>query len=154
MPAPSIPSETITLNRYSRTAVIPLLVAFMSIISGCGESGAPASSETAAPAAAAEPELPNVEIDLDEFVILMDARVPAGPVTLKLANRGFEEHNLVFVVAESDSTVWASDGRLSPGERRSVTVDLSAGEYRAVCDYSDHEDRGMIVDFLVEENSE
>jgi len=142
------------LNRYSRTAVILLLAVFMLIISGCGEGGAPASSETAAPAAAAEPELPNVEIDLDEFVILMDARVPAGPVTLKLANRGFEEHNLVFVVIESDSTVWASDGRLSPGERRSVTLDLAAGEYRAVCDYSDHEDRGMIVDFLVEENSQ
>ena len=106
------------MNRYSR--VIPLLAAFLSIVSGCGEGGAPASSETAAPAAAAETGLPNVEIDLDEFVILMDARVPAGPVTLKLANRGFEEHNIVFVVVESDSTVWESDGRLSPGERLSL----------------------------------
>ena len=154
MRAPLMTSEAIISSKYTLTAVIPLLAAFMSIVSGCGEGGAPASSGSeTAPPAAAESEGPEVAIDLDEFVILMDARVPAGRVTLRLANRGFEEHNIVFVVVESDSTVWESDGRLSPAERRSVTLDLEAGEYRAVCDYSDHEDRGMIVDFLVEEKT-
>ncbi len=155
MPAPSMTSETAISNRYLHTAVIPLLAAFMFSISACGEGEAPppSRSETAVPAAAAEAEPPPVEIDLDEYTILMDARVPAGPLTLKLANRGFEEHNLLFVVAESDSTVWETESRLSPGERRTVTLDLEAGEYRAVCDFSGHEGRGMFVAFVVGQTS-
>lgn len=102
---------------------------------------------------ATDPQEVLVEIDLDEYVILMDRVVPAGPVTLKLANQGFEEHNLLFVVVETDSTVWETERRLSPGERRRVTLDLEAGKYRAVCDFSGHEGRGMLVEFLVEEKT-
>ena len=103
--------------------------------------------------AAADAEGAIVEIDLDEYTVLMDLVVPAGPVTLRLANRGFEEHNLLFVAVESDSTVWETERRLSPGERRSVTLDLEPGTYRAVCDFSGHEGRGMLVDFAVEETT-
>jgi hypothetical protein len=147
-------SEPIISSKNTLAAMIPLLVALMSTISGCGEGEAPAPSEgESAPSVTAEPAMPEVEIDLDEFVVLMDTRVPAGPVTLRLANRGFEEHNLAFFVLASDSIVWETDGRLNPGERRSVTLDLAAGEYRAVCNFSDHEDRGMMVEFRVEENT-
>ncbi|MEE3184745.1 MAG: hypothetical protein VX310_03180 [Gemmatimonadota bacterium] len=154
MPAPSMTSENIISSKYTPTAVIPLLAASMFVIPGCGEGEAPASggSETAPPATV-QSALPEVEIDLDEFVVLMDARLPTGPVSLRLANRGFEEHNLAFFVLESDSIVWETDGRLNPGERRSVTLDLAAGEYRAVCNFSDHEDRGMIVEFRAQENT-
>ncbi len=121
----------------------------------CGEGGAPPSGggESAAPEASPDPEEVLVEIDLDEYNILMNAVVPAGRVTLALANRGFEEHNLLFVVLESDSTVWETVDRLSPGERRTVTLDLEAGEYRAVCDFSGHEGRGMFVAFVVGQKS-
>ena len=121
----------------------------------CGEGGAPPTSggESTAPEASPDPEEVLVEIDLDEYNILMNAVVPAGRVTLVLANRGFEEHNLLFVVLESDSTVWETERRLSPGERRRVTLDLEAGKYRAVCDFSGHEGRGMLVGFLVEEKT-
>ena len=94
-----------------------------------------------------------MEIDLDEYNILMNTVMPTGRVTLALANRGFEEHNLLFVVLESDSTVWETERRLSPGARRRVTLDLEAGAYRAVCDFSGHEGRGMLVDFVVEEKT-
>ena len=140
--------------RYSiRNILLVILATF--ILSACGERGTPPSSgsETAAPVAATDAEGAIVEIDLDEFVVLMDARLPTGPMTLRLANRGFEEHNLAFFVLESDSIVWETDGRLNPGERRSVTLDLAAGEYRAVCNFSDHEDRGMIVEFRAQENT-
>ena len=102
-------SETVISNRYTHTAVIALLAAFMFIISACGEGGAPPAggSDSAVPAADADQVL--VEIDFDEYVVLMDAVVPAGPVTLKLANKGFEEHNLLFVVVQSDSTVWETE---------------------------------------------
>ena len=166
VPPPSMTSET-TLSkrcatskrcaskRYTRLGPILLLAAFTFILSACGERGTPPSSgsETAAPVAEADTEEAFVEIGLDEYNVLMDAVVPAGPVTLRLANRGFEEHNLLFVVLESDSTVWETESRLSPGERRTVTLDLEAGEYRAVCDFSGHEGRGMLVNFVVEEET-
>ena len=51
------------------------------------------------------------------------------------------------------AAVEETEGRLGPGERRTVTLDLAAGAYRAVCNYTDHEDRGMIVDFRAEEET-
>ena len=84
-------SETVISNRYTHTAVIALLAAFMSALSACGEPPTGGSDAAAAtPAADADEVL--VEIDFDEYVVLMDAVVPAGPVILKLANKGFEEH--------------------------------------------------------------
>ena len=127
-------SETVISNRYTHTAVIALLAAFMFIISACGEGGAPPTggSDAAAATPAADADEVLVEIDFDEYVVLMDAVVPAGPVTLKLANKGFEEHNLLFIVVQSDSTVWETESRLSPGERRTVMLDLEPGMYKAV----------------------
>lgn len=144
--------ETIISSCCVRRSLI-LLLAFMLIISACGDGGAPSSSqgEAADSTAVADAGPAIVEIDLDEYSVLMDPVVPAGRVTLRLANRGFEEHNLLFVVSASDSTVWETERRLSPGERRSVTLDLEPGDYRAVCDFSGHEGRGMLVDFVVEE---
>ena len=148
-------SETVISNRYTHTAVIVLLAAFVFVISACGEGGAPppAGSDSAAATPGADADEVLVEIDFDEYVVLMDAVVPAGSVTLKLANKGFEEHNLLFVVVESDSTVWETESRLSPGERRTVMLDLEPGVYKAVCDFSGHEDRGMFTEFVVEETT-
>ena len=37
-----------------------------------------------------------------------DAVMPAGRVTLRLANRGFEEHNLLFVVLGNNFDIWVA----------------------------------------------
>ena len=147
--------QSITSKKLIHPGLIPKLAVLTFILSACGGGGAPPSGETETAVASpeTEPEGVLVDIDLDEYNILMDAVMPAGPVTLRLANRGFEEHNLLFVVLESDSTVWETEGRLNPGERRSVTLDLEAGNYRAVCDFSVHEGRGMLVEFAVEETA-
>jgi len=124
----------------------------MFMISACGEAGAPPNgSDSAAPVAATDPREVLVEIDMDEYTLLMDASLPAGPVTFELANKGFEEHNLLFVLVESDSTVWEIESRLAPGERRTVMLDFEPGEYKAVCNFSGHEDRGMFTGFVVRE---
>ncbi len=135
--------------------MIPQLAAFLFIISACGVGGAPPTggSDSQAATPAADPEEVLVEIDFDEYVVIMNPVVPSGPVTLKLANKGFEEHNLLFVLVESDSTVWETESRLSPGERRTVMLEFAPGRYRAVCDFSGHEDRGMFTEFLVEETT-
>ncbi len=146
-------SETIISHSCVRRSIIPLL-AFVLIISACGEVEAPpGGSDSAAATAAADPGEVLVDIDLDEYTVLMDAVLPAGPVTVKFANRGFEEHNLLFVLVESDSTVWETERRLSPGERRTVKLEFEPGEYKAVCNFSGHEDRGMFTEFEVEETT-
>lgn len=146
-------SEPIISETRTHPALISLLVACGFILSACGGDGAPPSSEpdSAATVTAEETEGALVEIDVDEYVVFMDLVVPAGLVTLKLVNRGFEEHNLLFVAIESDSTVWETARRLAPGERRTVTLDLEAGAYKAVCDFAGHESRGMFTEFVAQE---
>ena len=148
-------SEGTISKRRTHPVLITMLVVFTLIISACGEGEAPPSgeSETGAAVAATGPEEDLVEIAFDEYIIFMDAVVPSGPVALRLANRGFEEHNLLFVLVESDSTVWEIERRVSPGERRTVTIDLEPGVYRAVCNFAGHEDRGMSVPFRVVETT-
>ena len=144
-------SDPVILERPTHPALIPLVAACVFIVSACEEDEAPPPSEPVVAAEQIEGAL--VEIDVDEYVVLMDAVVPAGTVTLKLVNRGFEEHNLLFVMTESDSTIWETEGRLSPAERRTVVLDLEPGAYRAVCDFSGHESRGMFTEFVVEETT-
>jgi len=153
-------SETITSKRCmpkrcTGPTPIALIVIFTLTISARGEVGAPPSSgrETGAAVVATDPEEAIMEIELNDFNVVMSAVMPAGRLTLRLANRGFQEHNLFFVVVESDSTVWEIERRLSPGERRIVTLDLEAGTYWAVCDVSGHEDKGMAWEFVVEETA-
>lgn len=149
----TIISKRCTSERCTRPISIPLIVIFTLIISACGEVGAPPSSGSEAGAVVGEtdPEEVILEIELNDFNVLMGAVIPAGRVTLRLANRGFQEHNLLFVVVESDSTVWEIERRLSPGESRTETLGLEAGRYWALCDVSGHEDKGMTWEFVVEE---
>jgi hypothetical protein len=153
---PSMTSQIVS-SGGDRNAAIPLLAAFLLGISlgvsACGEAGPPAEEDSAAVEAAAEAEEELVELDMDEYTILMDAVLPAGSVSLRLANRGFEEHNLLFVIVASDSTIWETERRLAPGERRTVTLDFEPGVYKAVCNFSGHEDRGMFTEFVVEETT-
>jgi plastocyanin len=148
---PPIVPDLNMAKRPTHPSLISLVVACAFIVSACEEGDAPPPSEPTVAAEQAEGAL--VEIDVDEYVVLMDPVVPAGTVTLKLVNRGFEEHNLLFVVTESDSTVWETEGRLAPAERRTVVLDLEPGTYRAVCDFSGHEGRGMFTDFVVGETT-
>ena len=144
-------AKSILSQRYAQPALVSLLSTAAILVSACEDGAAPASSEgDSAPAAVeADPEDVVVEIDLDEYVVEMNAVAPSGAVTLRIANRGFEEHNLLFVTVESDSTIWETERRLAPGERRNVPLILPPGEYKAVCDFSGHEGRGMFTDFSV-----
>lgn len=91
-----------------------------------------------------------VRVTLDEYSVGIPAVLPEGLNVFRLQSRGFEEHNLLFVLKETDSLVWETERRLGPYETRVVTIDLVAGAYTVVCDFSGHEGRGMYADLLVE----
>jgi hypothetical protein len=144
-------ANSIMFERYARSTLASLLATAAIFVSACADGGNPplSDSDSAPVTVEAEPEEVAVEIDLDEYVIEMNAVTPSGEVVLRIANRGFEEHNLLFVTVESDSTIWETERRLAPGERRSVPLTLPPGEYKAVCDFSGHEGRGMVTEFSV-----
>ena len=125
------------------------------VLSSCsGDTVGDAGGDSPEPAAAEAPErrrsrVDTVRVTLDEYSIGIPAVLPSGLNVLKLESRGFEEHNLLFVLKEADSVVWETEGRLSPYETRVVTVDLVPGAYTVVCDFSGHEGRGMFTDLLV-----
>ena len=111
-------------------------------LAGDGPDSTP-SPETA-------PRSDTVRVILDEYTIGIPATLPAGPNVLRLESIGFEEHNLMFVLTETDSILWETERRLAPYETRTVTVDLMPGLYTVVCDFSGHEGRGMFADLSVE----
>ena len=64
---------------------------------------------------------------LGEYYISMPAVLSPGSTVLRVKNEGFEEHDLQFTRAGADSVTWRIEKRLSPGEVRTVTLDLDAG---------------------------
>ena len=120
------------------------------VIVSCESERSSGNEESPAEESPVSTDLPEtIEIILADFYIGMPDILPAGDLTLRLASEGVEEHNLIFVRNDTEQTVWETDGRLSPFEVRTAEVNLSAGEYTAVCDFSGHETRGMFFEFTV-----
>ena len=94
-----------------------------------------------------------VDVFLGEYYISMPAVLSRGRTVLRVKNEGFEEHDLQFTRADADSVTWRIEKRLSPGEVRTVILDLDAGAYAAICDFAGHLGRGMFVDVIVESDS-
>ena len=139
---------------YSTSA--SLLTALTISVPGCGDQsqttidGAPPASTQTSPQASRND---TVEVFLGEYYISMPAVLSPGSTVLRVKNEGFEEHDLQFTRADADSVTWRIEKRLSPGEVRTVTLDLDAGAYAAICDFAGHLGRGMFVDVIVESDS-
>ena len=120
------------------------------VMSSCESERSSVNEESPAEESPVNTDLPEtIEIILADFYIGMPDILPAGDLTLRLVSEGVEEHNLIFVRTDTEQTVWETDGRLSPFEVRTVELNLPAGEYTAVCDFSGHETRGMFFDVTV-----
>ena len=122
------------------------------VMSSCESERSSVNEESPAEESPVSTALPDsIEIILADFFIGMPDILPAGDLTLRLASEGVEEHNLIFVRNDTEQTVWETDGRLSPFEVQNVELNLAAGEYTAVCDFSGHETRGMFFEFTVQQ---
>ena len=137
-------------SRSELLAYVAGLVLFVTSCSGDADGGdaqkAPDSGATETTRSGAD----TVRVTLDEYSIGIPRVLPAGRNVLRLESLGFEEHNLLFVLNDSDSLVWETERRLSPYETRTVSVDLVPGAYTVVCDFSGHEGRGMFTELTVE----
>ncbi|MEX1183017.1 MAG: hypothetical protein WEF86_07255 [Gemmatimonadota bacterium] len=108
-------------------------------------AGAPAVPAAAEPADG-EVSSSSIGAVLAEWhVTLSQDSVPAGPVTIGVANEGTIPH--AFEV-EGNGEEFATDP-LAPGESVTMSIDLAAGEYRVYCPVesagTNHEAQGMVT---------
>ena len=92
-------------------------------------------------------------VDEDEWRISLSRIVVApGPVTLKIYNRGEDDHNLVVRDAGGGNEYFRVD--IKTGDKTETTLDLPRGRYEIVCDLfvgtpQSHIDYGMVSAPLV-----
>lgn len=117
-------------------------------------AAAPAEEQPAeeAPAAEAPPTEgaaagTTVDVSLDDFVINMPDRLPAGAITFNVTNVGERLHNLE-IEGQGVEAVLPQD--LESGQSGSMTVELAPGEYTVYCPVGQHADRGMMMTLVVE----
>jgi len=78
----------------------------------------------------------------DEFRFsLSRSRVPAGRVTIELANFGEDAHN--FKLRRVGGTHVYTIGKTLPGARTTKTLRLRHGRFKYWCSVADHEARGV-----------
>jgi plastocyanin len=95
-----------------------------------------------APTAEAATFPTRVQAVADEFRFsLSRSRVPAGRVTIELANFGEDAHN--FKLRRVGGTHVYTIGKTLPGARTTKTLRLRHGRFTYWCSVADHEARGM-----------
>jgi plastocyanin len=83
-----------------------------------------------------------VQAVADEFhYSLSRSRVPAGDVTIELANFGEDAHN--FKLRRVGGTHVYTIGKTLPGARTAKTLRLRHGRFKYWCSVADHKARGM-----------
>ena len=126
-----------------------LLVAVL-MLCACGErdaSNAAANSDSAA-AAAPTTEVVLVTVDDTSIVLSLDT-VPAGPVSILVANRADSRHSLRI---QSVDDSWSVSNIMS-GQDATLLVDLAPGIYELFCPDVDagssHASQGMYARLVV-----
>ncbi len=133
-------------------------------------TAAPASSDTTTtPSAGPEVAITLTEVDATTMLLTSsETTMPAGEVTFVVTNTGTEEHEFVLFktdlaitdlpfdatndeVIEDGTGVTHIDeiGSVLPGETKTLTVTLEAGNYAMICNFAGHYRNGMRAAFSV-----
>jgi plastocyanin len=114
-----------------RTRPSLALVILALAVGGCGDSGAPVRERDG-----------SFTVTLDEYFLRpQEIRVPKGrQLTITVVNKGRLGHT--FRIGSINHNVLRID-TLRPGEQKSRTFKLAAGNYRMFCVLANHEELGM-----------
>jgi uncharacterized cupredoxin-like copper-binding protein len=164
--------ETIMKPRLAHTAVAAVVLAGTTL-TACGSdskssNAAAATTPTTALAQEAPVPGPTVNVTLHEasdtaYVLAADqTSVKAGNVTFKVTDAGKKDHEMVVLkldgstafdklpidaatnrVSEDTNVGETGDPDLTPGETRSFSVNLPAGNYVLICNIEKHYGLGM-----------
>lgn len=91
-------------------------------------------------------EVNRVDVGLVEFDILMPEELPAGPTEFTITNEGSRRHNFRI---EGPGVSEGFDTNLTPGETRTLQVDLEPGTYDVWCPIPGHRSLGMELELTV-----
>jgi uncharacterized cupredoxin-like copper-binding protein len=109
-----------------------------------GGDQAPTDGAAASPAPA---QAPTTEVGLTEYEIAMPASLPAVESRVfRVTNNGAIEHN--FEV-EGQGIEEKFDANLSPGETRTMQLDLEPGAYQVYCPVGNHRELGVEIQLTV-----
>jgi uncharacterized cupredoxin-like copper-binding protein len=150
------------LKRGRRVATVLVVLAGMGL-GACSSAESPATSATAAPAAA---KATTVGVTLKEFgVTPAQPWAPAGAVTFSVQNSGLIPHELVVVksdlpvdklpqfqqklVEETKVEVVSKTAPFDAGQKQEITATLQPGKYILLCNVASHYISGMFTGFEV-----
>ena len=110
----------------------------------------PENSKTLNPVVAQQRDIPSAkpggiaaktaDVELIEYQISMPDTLPAGPMTLNVANGGKEDHGLVL---EGNGYHASLPEPLKRGDRTTLDIDLKPGRYQVYCPVDGHKGKGM-----------
>ena len=86
-----------------------------------------------------------IEVKLSEYKIDMPTTAPAGNTSFQVTNTGKELHNFEIEGNGIEKRV----GELTPGETKTLLVELKAGKYEVYCPVPGHKSHGMSLDLAV-----
>lgn len=121
-----------------------VLLACVALLGACGDDDAATTGDVPAENTPAEPEVePEVTVRLTEFA-LDPANADAGEaglIEIEVVNAGDAPHSLAVATPAGPVEL---DGRLEPGSRQTLAVDLDTpGSYDWYCPLDGHRARGM-----------
>lgn len=138
------------LKRFNPLFAI-LLSSSLLIMAACNAESSLLEPEGETPENGAEisptlTQFPPTQAGLVEYNIEMIASLPAGPNTFEVTNEGTIDHNFEI---EGQGIEKMFDTNLSPGETRTMQVDLEAGDYEVYCPVGNHREQGMSISLTV-----
>jgi hypothetical protein len=131
--------------------LVAVLLSSLLITVACNAEGGLLGPEGETPEGGAETsptvtQFPPTQAGLVEYNIEMIASFPAGPNTFEVTNEGTIDHNF-RIVGQGVERMF--DTNLSPGETRTMQVDLQAGAYEVYCPVGNHREQGMSISLTV-----
>lgn len=114
------------------TVLLVTLLLLTACTGGVGQGGSP-------PPAGATISVTETEFKLDPKTLAANP----GKVTFRVRNAGAVEHN--FIVEKTAIKIES----IQPGETKTASGDLKAGQYKVLCDLPGHAEAGMVATLKV-----
>lgn len=147
----------------TRRWLVGVVAVLMLVASACGNKDS-GKQETKGGSGDAGP---SVKVQERDFAITLDGSVPAGKVSFKVRNNGPSTHEFVIfrsdleagkLPTKSDGTVDEEGAGvehvdeledIGSGKSKTLSADLTAGKYVAICNIAGHYAAGMRLAFTV-----
>ena len=105
-----------------------------------------------------EVQLNEWTLGFDEAVVnrakLSDSTTIGAELPIHVVNEGSYEHNLTIKIETAEGEFYVRTKLLKPGEEKTFTVSLPAGEYKLYCSLAGHAGQGMEGTLVIQEGGE